>query len=45
MFPNDTFNFQVSDVFRNAQTEQAYHEYWWFGKLADGSQIVNGNYT
>lgn len=43
--PNDTFTFPDREVFRNAQTTLAYHEYWWFGKLGNGSQIELGNYT
>ncbi|KAG4433242.1 hypothetical protein IFR05_011265 [Cadophora sp. M221] len=43
--PDDTFTYPVTDVYRNAQTTSAYHEYWWFRKLGNGSQIERGNYT
>ncbi|GKT44376.1 uncharacterized protein ColSpa_04557 [Colletotrichum spaethianum] len=33
------------DLFRNAQTQNSYHEFWWFGKLGNGTQIELGNYT
>ncbi|GJC94506.1 serin endopeptidase [Colletotrichum higginsianum] len=33
------------DLYRNAQTQASYHEFWWFGKLGNGSQIELGNYT
>ncbi|KAK6587094.1 hypothetical protein PZA11_000384 [Diplocarpon coronariae] len=43
--PEDTYTYPVMGVFRNAETQDAYHEYWWFGKLGNGSQIDLGNYT
>ncbi|KAJ0108571.1 hypothetical protein J7T55_015005 [Diaporthe amygdali] len=43
--PDDTFTYPEVDLFRNAQTQNSYHEFWWFGKLGNGSQIELGNYT
>ncbi|KAH7336342.1 subtilase [Rhexocercosporidium sp. MPI-PUGE-AT-0058] len=43
--PNETWTYPATDVFRNAQTVASFHEYWWFGKLGNGSQIEVGNYT
>lgn len=46
--PNDTFTFPVTNLRRNAAGDLFGHdsfEYWWFGKLGNGSQIENGNYT
>ena len=42
--PNETYSFPRIDLFRNAQATNAYHEFWWFGKLGNGSQIENGKY-
>ncbi|KAK0383973.1 hypothetical protein NLU13_8062 [Sarocladium strictum] len=41
---NDTFNFPDTNLFRNAQASNSYHEFWWFGKLGNGSQIELGKY-
>jgi hypothetical protein len=43
--PDETYTYPRRDLFRNAQTTQAYHEHWWFGKLGNGSQIEPGKYT
>lgn len=43
--PEDTFTYPAVDLFRNAQTQNSYHQFWWFGKLGNGSQIELGNYT
>ncbi|KAG8165902.1 hypothetical protein KVR01_004454 [Diaporthe batatas] len=43
--PDDTFTYPVMDLNRNAQTQNAAHQFWWFGKLGNGSQIELGNYT
>ncbi|KAL1857687.1 hypothetical protein Daus18300_010207 [Diaporthe australafricana] len=43
--PDDTFTYPEVDLFRNAQTQNSYHEFWWFGKLGNGSQVELGNYT
>ncbi|KAL2283510.1 hypothetical protein FJTKL_09840 [Diaporthe vaccinii] len=43
--PDDTFTYPAVDLFRNAQTQNSYHQFWWFGKLGNGSQIELGNYT
>jgi hypothetical protein len=43
--PDDTFTYPVVDLFRNAQTQNSFHQFWWFGKLGNGSQIELGNYT
>jgi hypothetical protein len=43
--PNETFTFPEYNLFRNAQTTNSYHEFWWFGKLGNGSQIELGKYT
>ncbi|KAI0595755.1 subtilase [Biscogniauxia sp. FL1348] len=43
--PDDTYTYPVLDVTRNAYTTLSASEYWWFGKLGNGSQIANGNYT
>ncbi|PVH88760.1 subtilase [Cadophora sp. DSE1049] len=43
--PDETWTYPDTDVYRNAQTTASYHEYWWFGKLGNGSQIEVGNYT
>ncbi|KAI1498894.1 subtilase [Biscogniauxia marginata] len=43
--PDETFTYPVLDVTRNAFTIFSGSEYWWFGKLGNGSQIANGNYT
>ncbi|KAK2022798.1 subtilase [Colletotrichum zoysiae] len=40
--PNDTFNYPLTDVERDAAG--SYHEHWWFGKLGNGSQIAPGEY-
>ncbi|KAL5317596.1 hypothetical protein ACEPPN_014692 [Leptodophora sp. 'Broadleaf-Isolate-01'] len=43
--PDETWTYPDTDIYRNAQTTASYHEYWWFGKLGNGSQIEVGNYT
>lgn len=43
--PDDTWTYPQVDLYRNAQTQASYHEFWWFGKLGNGSQIELGNYT
>lgn len=43
--PDDTWTYPQVDLFRNAQTQNSYHEFWWFGKLGNGSQIEPGTYT
>jgi hypothetical protein len=43
--PDDTFTYPVVDLIRNAQTQNSFHQFWWFGKLGNGSQIELGNYT
>ncbi|KAF6802111.1 serine endopeptidase, partial [Colletotrichum musicola] len=43
--PDDTWTYPKVDLYRNAQTQASYHEFWWFGKLGNGSQIELGNYT
>ncbi|KAI5917669.1 subtilase [Camillea tinctor] len=43
--PNDTYTYPILDETRNAYTTLSANEYWWFGKLGNGSQIANGNYT
>ncbi|KAI8272535.1 hypothetical protein K4K60_012431 [Colletotrichum sp. SAR11_57] len=43
--PDDTWTYPEVDLYRNAQTQASYHEFWWFGKLGNGSQIELGNYT
>jgi hypothetical protein len=42
--PNETYSFPETNLFRNAQASNAYHEFWWFGKLGNGSQIEPGKY-
>ncbi|KAL0940071.1 Subtilisin NAT [Colletotrichum truncatum] len=43
---NDTYAFPVVDQGRNALTTGGFTTtYFWFGKLADGSQIAPGEYT
>ncbi|KAI6348040.1 hypothetical protein MCOR25_010862 [Pyricularia grisea] len=43
---NATFNLPVVNEARNALTSGGFTtSYWWFGKLANGSYIVPGNYT
>ncbi|KAI1339661.1 peptidase S8/S53 domain-containing protein [Xylariaceae sp. FL0016] len=42
---NETYTYPVYDIIRNAYTTNDFHEYWWFGKLGNGSQIALGNYT
>ena len=42
---NDTFSFPVYELIRGGYSDYSYNEYWWFGKLANGTQIANGNYT
>lgn len=43
---NETFSIPVFDVTRNALVTGGYTtSYWWFGKLANGSYIVPGEYT
>ncbi|KAJ9149758.1 Subtilisin-like protein [Pleurostoma richardsiae] len=37
--PNDTATYPVTDIYRSSP------EFWWFGKLGNGSQIELGNYT
>lgn len=37
--PNETFTFPRTDTLRGGL------DHWWFGKLGNGSQIANGNYT
>ncbi|KAM5354988.1 hypothetical protein ACJ41O_001634 [Fusarium nematophilum] len=41
--PNDTLTYPIVDVSRNSVDFS--NEYWWFGKLGNGSQIELGNYT
>ncbi|KAF4468071.1 serine endopeptidase [Fusarium albosuccineum] len=41
--PNDTLTYPIVDVSHN--TVGTSNEYWWFGKLGNGSQIELGNYT
>ena len=43
--PDETFTYPRTDLIRNAQTTATYHEFWWFGKLGNGSQIEPGKYT
>ncbi|KAF7557601.1 hypothetical protein G7Z17_g526 [Cylindrodendrum hubeiense] len=43
--PDETWTYPQIDLYRNAQTTASYHEFWWFGKLGNGSQIELGNYT
>lgn len=43
---NATFDLPVVNEARNALTSGGFTtSYWWFGKLANGSYIVPGNYT
>ncbi|KAK2731013.1 subtilisin-like protease [Colletotrichum kahawae] len=43
---SDTFSFPVTDQGRNALTTGGFTTaYYWFGKMADGTQIAPGNYT
>lgn len=42
---DETFSFPVRDLTRNAFSALSFDEFWWFGKLGNGSQIANGNYT
>ncbi|KAF9874285.1 subtilase [Colletotrichum karsti] len=43
---NDTFSFPVTDQGRNALTTGGFTTtYYWFGKMADGSQIAPGEYS
>ncbi|KAI1107937.1 subtilisin-like protein [Jackrogersella minutella] len=37
--PNDTFTYPLTENLRGGW------DHWWFGKLGNGSQIANGNYT
>lgn len=41
--PNQTFSYPVTDVYRS--TASSSFEHWWFGKLANGTQIKPGKYT
>jgi len=43
--PDQTYNFPVTYLSRNAPNTNPQNEYWWFGKLANGTQIARGNYT
>lgn len=43
---DDTFALPETDQARNALTTGGFTtSYWWFGKLANGTYIVPGNYT
>lgn len=44
MDANATTTLPVRDVPRSGELDD-WAEYWWFGKLGNGSQIANGNYT
>ncbi len=41
---NDVIPFPVSEQFRSS-SGQSVSEMWWFGKMANGSQIAPGTYT
>ncbi|KAH7316466.1 peptidase S8/S53 domain-containing protein [Stachybotrys elegans] len=43
--PNSTWTYPAVDLFRNAETQNVYHEFWWFGRLGNGSLIEPGTYT
>ncbi|KAG9251869.1 subtilase [Emericellopsis atlantica] len=42
---DETFTYPLTDLIRNAQTTSVQHDFWWFGKLGNGSQIEPGKYT
>lgn len=42
--PNTTIAFPVTDLARSA-IDDSDEQYWWFGGLADGSQIQPGGYV
>lgn len=41
--PNNVFAFPVQDEWRTPGSY--YHEFWWLGRLSNGSQIAPGDYT
>jgi hypothetical protein len=43
--PDQTYNFPITYLPRNAPNTNPQSQYYWFGKLANGTQIANGNYT
>ncbi|KAF8913654.1 hypothetical protein CPB85DRAFT_1433847 [Mucidula mucida] len=45
MSTDDVVPFPLVEISRNAETEWSYHEYWWLGSFANGSDIVNGQYA
>jgi hypothetical protein len=40
----DVIPFPMSEMFRSS-SGQYVSELWWFGRMADGTQIAPGNYT
>ncbi|ROV95580.1 hypothetical protein VSDG_05298 [Cytospora chrysosperma] len=44
LYPNDTVAFPIADEPRSSVDEEDL-QFWWFGGLANGSQIVPGNYA
>ncbi|OJD34120.1 serine endopeptidase [Diplodia corticola] len=42
---SDVFAFPIYDIIRNAPTETSYRSFWWFGRLANGSDIAPGSYV
>ncbi|KAH6690349.1 subtilase [Plectosphaerella plurivora] len=43
--PDATFSFPIGNVPRNAENANQQSRYYWFGKLANGTQIANGRYV
>uniref|UniRef100_A0A0B7KAZ1 Peptidase S8/S53 domain-containing protein n=2 Tax=Bionectria ochroleuca TaxID=29856 RepID=A0A0B7KAZ1_BIOOC len=41
--PNETWSYPDTNVYRSVATSE--FEHWWFGKLANGTQIEPGKYT
>jgi hypothetical protein len=41
---SDTYPFPILDFYRTSDVTFE-SEYWWLGKMANGSQIQSGNYT
>jgi hypothetical protein len=43
--PDATFSFPIGNLPRNAENANTQSRYYWFGKLANGTQIANGRYV
>lgn len=44
LYPNTTVAFPLTDLPRTT-VDESDDEFWWFGDLANGSQIVPGSYV